>query len=86
MFMLKREMYGFARRKSILEQFQGSAEDTMVSQDPSDDNGTLLIQESSTSLVSNGLSAREAEEILVMKQLQDQVVFLSPAVTNSEMK
>jgi centromeric protein E len=49
----------------------------MVSQDPSDGNGALLSQESSVSPVSNGLSAREAEAILVIKQLQDQVLVFS---------
>jgi centromeric protein E len=58
----------------------------MVSQDPSDDNGAMLSQESSVSPVSNGLSAREAEAILVIKQLQDQVLVFSPVITYSEMK
>jgi centromeric protein E len=58
----------------------------MVSQDPSDGNGAMLSQESSVSPVSNGLSAREAEAILVIKQLQDQVLVFSPVITYSEMK
>ena len=58
----------------------------MVSQDHSDGNGGVLSQESIVPSVANGLSAREAEAILVIKQLQDQVLVFSPIITSSEIR
>lgn len=60
------------QRKPDLEQPR-AADEVMVPQDPDDRNGALN-QESTVPSVANGLSAREAEAILVIKQLQDQVL------------
>ncbi|KAK3133349.1 hypothetical protein QOZ80_6AG0535400 [Eleusine coracana subsp. coracana] len=63
-------------RKPDQEQPRGLVDEVLVSQVPSDSNGAVLSQESIVPSVANGLSAREAEAILVIKQLQDQIKLL----------
>ncbi|TVU03982.1 hypothetical protein EJB05_50463, partial [Eragrostis curvula] len=63
-------------KKSDQEQPNGSVDEVTVPHDPNDGNGAVLSQESTVPSVANGLSSREAEAILVIKQLQDQIKVL----------
>ncbi|CAL5088326.1 unnamed protein product [Urochloa decumbens] len=63
-------------KKSDQEQFGGSSGELIIPQDPHDGNDALQSQKNTVSYAVSGLSARESEAIVVIKQLQDQIKLL----------
>uniref|UniRef100_A0A0A9DJE5 Kinesin-like protein n=1 Tax=Arundo donax TaxID=35708 RepID=A0A0A9DJE5_ARUDO len=63
-------------KKSDQEQLGESADEITVPQDSNDGNDPMGNQESTIPSVAGSLSAREAEAIIVIKQLQDQIKVL----------